>query len=61
MIRSEDIEAAVCESEIAGSGHLGDEEYDDQDRIVRACEWHRAEYNAKVRRFIDALQDRIEA
>ena len=48
------IEAAICESEIAGSGHSGSEEWTD-DRLTRACDWHTAEGNAHVRRFIDVL------
>lgn len=41
------IEAAVCVSEIAGSGHASGD---------IPCEWHTAK-NEKVRRLISALED----
>lgn len=61
VVDNQQIEAAICESEIAGSGHAGDERWHENGtsvpRVVLACSWHRAENSVKVQRFIAALRN----
>lgn len=58
VLTDAEIEAAICESEIAGSGHSGSEEWDDDSMIVTACSWHTIPENARVAIFVQALRDR---